>query len=104
MIHQWFMFCFSDIPSQDLSVVSRESIAVVHIEQECLSDDKRRVFLSDLKKNDLYINNSIDKTLSRSDENVSETVITNLPVVAARKDAIYQGNLHNIPLYNKNTD
>ncbi|CAF4597398.1 unnamed protein product [Rotaria sp. Silwood1] len=39
IIHQWFMFCFNDTPSQEVSVASRESIAVVHISQECLSDD-----------------------------------------------------------------
>ncbi|CAF4728836.1 unnamed protein product [Rotaria sp. Silwood1] len=98
------MFCFNDTPSQEVSVASRESIAVVHISQECLSDGKRRIFLPDLKKNDLYINNSIDKTLLRSHENVSKTVTTNLPVVVACKDTIYQCSLHNTPLYNKNTD
>ncbi|CAF3800653.1 unnamed protein product [Rotaria sp. Silwood1] len=94
----------SDVPSQEGSVVSRESTVVVDIEQECQCDDKRRISLSDLKTNSLYVNNSIDKTLLRSHKNVSETVATNLPVVIVRKDVFYQGSLHNIPLYNENTD
>ncbi|CAF1459014.1 unnamed protein product, partial [Rotaria sp. Silwood1] len=94
----------SDIPLQDVSIVSNESTANVPIVQQRESDDEGEVFLSYLKKNDFYINNSTDKTLSRSPENVSRTVSTNLPVVVLRKDAIYQGSLHNIPLYNEDTD
>ncbi|CAF4643724.1 unnamed protein product, partial [Rotaria sp. Silwood2] len=55
-------------------------------------------------QNDDQQNLLLSTNRERSHENVSETVTTNLPVVVARKDAIYQGNLHNIPLYNKNTD
>ncbi|CAF5130475.1 unnamed protein product, partial [Rotaria sp. Silwood1] len=44
----------SDVPSQEGSVVSRESTVVVDIEQECQCDDKRRISLSDLKTNSLY--------------------------------------------------
>ncbi|CAF4859330.1 unnamed protein product [Rotaria sp. Silwood1] len=94
----------SDIPLQDVSIVTNESAANVPIVQQRESDDEGEVFLSYLKKNDFYINNSTDKTLSRSPENVSRTVSTNLPVVVLRKDAIYQGSLHNIPLYNEDTD
>ncbi|CAF3901543.1 unnamed protein product [Rotaria sp. Silwood1] len=94
----------SDIPLQEVSIVSNESTANVPIVQQRESDDEGEVFLSDLKKNDFYINNSTDKTLLRSPENVSRTVSTNLPVVVLRKDAIYQGSLHNIPLYNEDTD
>ncbi|CAF1139652.1 unnamed protein product [Rotaria sp. Silwood1] len=94
----------SDIPSEEVDAVSKKSTIVVYDEQECLSNDKCLVFLSDLKKNNLNINNSIDETHSRSYENVSEIVKTNVPVAIARKDAIYQGRLHNIPLYNENTD
>ncbi|CAF4084754.1 unnamed protein product [Rotaria sp. Silwood2] len=94
----------SEIPLQEVSVVPKESTAVVPVEQECLSDDKRRVSLSDLKKNDLYINNPPDEILSRSHENVSKTGTTDLPIVVSRKDAIYQGSLHNIPLYNEDTN
>ncbi|CAF5133296.1 unnamed protein product, partial [Rotaria sp. Silwood1] len=93
-----------DIPLQEVSIVSNESTANVPIVQQRESDDEGEVFLSDLKKNDFYINNSTDKTLLRSPENVSRTVSTNLPVVVLRKDAIYQGSLHNIPLYNEDTD
>ncbi|CAF4655322.1 unnamed protein product [Rotaria sp. Silwood1] len=93
----------SEIPLQEISVVPKESTAVVPAEQECLSDDKRRVSLSDLKQKDLYINNPPDEILSRSHENVSKTVTNDLPVVVSRKDAIYQGSLHNIPLYNEDT-
>ncbi|CAF3675989.1 unnamed protein product [Rotaria sp. Silwood1] len=92
-----------EIPLQEISVVPKESTAVVPAEQECLSDDKRRVSLSDLKQKDLYINNPPDEILSRSHENVSKTVTNDLPVVVSRKDAIYQGSLHNIPLYNEDT-
>ncbi|CAF1443642.1 unnamed protein product [Rotaria sp. Silwood1] len=52
----------------------------------------------------LLTNQKKDETHSRSYENVSEIVKTNVPVAIARKDAIYQGRLHNIPLYNENTD
>ncbi|CAF2772303.1 unnamed protein product [Rotaria sp. Silwood2] len=94
----------SESPLQEVSACSNESTVVIPIEQECLSYDKHRVFLSDLKKNGLCINNSTDKTVSKSHENVSDTVTTNLAVVVSRKDATYQGSLHNIPLYNEDTD
>ncbi|CAF4434536.1 unnamed protein product, partial [Rotaria sp. Silwood2] len=95
----------SRISLQEVSVVSTESTAVVPVEQEyLLSDDKHRVSLSNFKKNDLYINNSTDETLSISRENVLKTMTIDLPVVVLRKDAIYQVSLHNIPLNNKDID
>ncbi|CAF1191842.1 unnamed protein product [Rotaria sp. Silwood1] len=94
----------SDIPLQKISVVIREPAPVVPIEEKYLSDGKRRVSLSDMKTNNLYINHSTNKTVSGSHENVFETLTTNLPVVVSRKDAIYQGSLHNIPLYNEDTE
>ncbi|CAF1550857.1 unnamed protein product, partial [Rotaria sordida] len=94
----------SDIPLQEVNVVSRESTTVFPLESECLSDDQRRVSLSDVKKNDPNINNRIEKTHSRADETVSEKLLTDIPVVVSRKDAIYQGSLHHIPLYNEDTD
>ncbi|CAF1212296.1 unnamed protein product [Rotaria sordida] len=94
----------SEIPLEEVNVIPRESTAAVPVEQEYQSDNKRRVSQSDVKKNDLYINNRSDKTLSRSHENVSKTVTTDVPVVVSRKDAVYQGSLHNIPLYNEDTN
>ncbi|CAF1215472.1 unnamed protein product [Rotaria sordida] len=94
----------SEIPLEEVSIIPRESTAAVPVEQEYQSDNKRRVSQSDVKKNDLYINNRSDKTLSRSHENVSKTVTTDIPVVVSRKDAVYQGSLHNIPLYNEDTN
>ncbi|CAF3952005.1 unnamed protein product [Rotaria sordida] len=94
----------SDIPLQEVSIAPRESSAVVPLEQEYQTDDKRRVSLSDLKKDDANINNRTEKTHSGSIENVSKIVATDVPVVVSRKDSIYQGSLHNIPLYNEDTD
>ncbi len=48
---------------------------------------------------DIYI--PTDKILSKSIERLSQT---DAPVVVSRKDAVYQGSLHNIPLYNEDTD
>lgn len=42
--------------------------------------------------------------LSAVDEDIDVIVSTDTPVVLSRKDALYQGSLHNIPLYNKNID
>ncbi|CAF4983061.1 unnamed protein product, partial [Rotaria sp. Silwood1] len=94
----------SDIPLQKISVILKEATAVVPIEEKYLSDDKHRVSLSDMKTNNLYIDHSTDKTVSRSHENVSETVTNNLSVVVSRKGSIYQGSLHNIPLNNENIE
>jgi hypothetical protein len=57
-----------------------------------------------LNKNDLDDSNPYDKNLSRSIERVPHTEIAEIPVVVSRKDAVYQGDLHNIPLYNEDTD
>jgi hypothetical protein len=51
---------------------------------------------------DIYI--PTDKVLSKSIERLSQTDATDVPVVVSRKDAVYQGSLHNIPLYNEDTD
>ncbi len=77
---------------------------MVPSDQEESSDDKRRVSFSDLNKNDVDIYTPTDKALSKSFERVSQTDPTETPVVVSRKDAVYQGSLHNIPLYNEDTD
>ena len=48
--------------------------------------------------------NESDKFYSKSNENICEIITNDLPVVISRKDAIYQGSLHNIPLYNEDSD
>jgi hypothetical protein len=95
---------FSDIPLERINTISRESTAVVPGDQERLSDDKRRLSLSDLNKKDVDIYTPTAKVLSKSIERISQADTTDVPVVVSRKDAVYQGSLHNIPLYNEDTD
>jgi hypothetical protein len=98
----------SGIPIQEKRVIPRESSAVVPGEQQRSSDDKRRVSLTNLNENKSTdgadVNIIINKTVSRSHEHIDENVVTDVPVVVSRKDAVYQGSLHNIPLYNEDTD
>ncbi len=97
--------CFSNIPLQEVNVTSRESTAVVPGDQERVSDDKRRVSLSDLNKKDDAIYTPTDEAVSSSVEHISHAADTpERPVVISRKDSLYQGSLHNIPLYNEDTD
>ncbi|CAF4416237.1 unnamed protein product [Rotaria sp. Silwood2] len=88
----------------DEQLIIREPTTVVSVEQNYQSDGNRRLSLSDMKTNNHCINHSNDKTDSRSDDKVSSSVTTNKTVVVSRKDAIYQGSLHKIPLYNENTE
>ncbi len=89
---------FSDIPLQDINGTARESTAVVPGAVE------RRVSSSDLDKRDVDIYPSSEKALSRSIERLSQKDSTDTPKIIARKDSIYRGSLHNIPLYNQDTD
>lgn len=89
----------SDIPLQEVNTITRESTAVVPGETE------RRVSLSDLNKKDIDIYTPTDKAISKSIERVAqEDDITETPVVVSRKDAVYQGSLHNIPLFNEDAE
>lgn len=69
-----------------------------------MSDDQRRVSSSDINTNDVKIITPASKILSKSAERVSQTALNETPVVMARKDAVYQGSLHNIPLYNEDAE
>ena len=95
-----FDFDFSGIPLQDVRVNLRESTAVVPDEQQRLSDEKRVISLSDLNEK----NSDNDKIVSRSIERLSQSSTPKSSVVVSRKDAVYQGSLHNIPLYNEDSD
>lgn len=101
-----YLFLFSrDIPLQDVNRSARETtIAVVPGEQERVSDDQRRVSSSDLNSNDVQIVTPLSRKRSKSGERVSQTGVDETPVVMARKDAVYQGSLHNIPLYNEDIE
>ncbi len=57
-----------------------------------------------MDKTDVDIHTPTDKEFSKSVERASQTNITETPVVISRKDSVYQGSLHNIPLYNEDTD
>ena len=86
---------FSDVPLQEKI---RESTAVVPGEQG------RRVSSSDLNEKDIDVFTPTDKELSKSKERLSQKNSADTPVVISRKDSVYQGSLHNIPLYNEDTD
>jgi len=57
-----------------------------------------------LNKKDGDVYTPTDKVRTKSVGRVSQTDLTETPVVVSRKDAVYQGSLHNIPLYNEDTD
>ncbi len=57
-----------------------------------------------MNKKDGDVYTPTDKVRTKSVERVSQTDLTETPVVVSRKDAVYQGSLHNIPLYNEDTD
>jgi hypothetical protein len=98
------LFCFNSIPLQEVGVVPRESSAVVPGEQERLAGDKRHVSLTDLNKKDVDYDIAPEKVLSKSVERVPQLDTSELPVVVARKDAVYQGSLHNIPMFNEDPE
>lgn len=82
---------FRDIPLQDVNRAARETTAaVVPGEQERLSDDQRRVSSSDINEKEVEI--------------VSPGAVNETPVVTMRKDAVYQGSLQNIQLFNRDAD
>lgn len=57
-----------------------------------------------MNQNEADIYKPVDKVVTKSRERVSRTSVTEAPVVISRKDAVYHGSLHNIPLYNEDTD
>ena len=96
---------FRDIPLQDVNRTARETTAaVVPGEYERLSDDQRRVSSSDIHEKEVEIISSGSQKLSRSSERLSQTAVNETPVVMIRKDAAYQGSLHNIQLFNRDAD
>jgi hypothetical protein len=99
MIEEILCF-FRDIPLQEITINPQESTAVVPSEKEQLSDDKRRVSLPHSHETD----NPIVRTRGKSVEHIGEQTSSDVPVVLSRKDAVYQGSLHNIPFYNEHTE
>lgn len=96
---------FRDIPLHDVNRTARETTAaVVPGEQERVSEDQRRVSSSDINTREVEIISPGNRKLSRSGERLSQTAVNETPVVLARKDAVYQGSLHNIQLYNRDVD
>ena len=57
-----------------------------------------------MDKRDVDIYPTSDKALSKSIERVSQKDSTDTPKIISRKDSFYRGSLHNIPLYNQDTD
>jgi hypothetical protein len=90
MIHQLVMHldCFSNIPLQTVTSATRESSAVVPGDQQQLPDAKYQVL----------------SPVAQADDDVDVILSTDVPVVLSRKDAVYRGSLHNIPLYNEDTE
>ncbi|UJR13350.1 hypothetical protein I4U23_000368 [Adineta vaga] len=80
----------SDIALKSISPNERGSSAVVPGEQQFLMDDNERA--TSPYKDDLT-----EKI--RPEDNT-----TDVPVVISRKDAVYRGSLHNIPLFNEDVD
>ena len=57
-----------------------------------------------MNKKDVDVYTPVDKILSKSTERIARAEATEETVVVGRKDSLYQGSLHNIPLYNEDTD
>ncbi|CAF1633161.1 unnamed protein product, partial [Adineta ricciae] len=80
----------SEIALRTVSPNTRESTAVVPSQQQFSSDDVEQ-------PTSPYRNDLTEKIRPEDDT-------ANPSVVLSRKDALYQGSLPNIPLYNENTD
>ena len=98
----WILF--SETPLQETDLPRKQPSHFISGKHEDPSGDQRWVSLSELEKNDVCPDGSTDKTLSKFHENAIRTIPIETPVVVSRKDAVYQGSLHNIPLFNVDTD
>ncbi|CAF1578289.1 unnamed protein product [Adineta steineri] len=93
-----------DIPLQKGNILGRESTAVVPGEQQHSDGDNHRTSLPRIDETSIKIIDPTDKTPKKSIEQFEEEISSEPSVVISRKDAVYQGSLHNIALFNDDKD